>query len=144
MLGMCRLGLHKPVPSQIWNAGFYFTRCSDCDRDMIRTAEGRWRLVPRGTKVVWRPSTEDGRGTVQPQPGSRESLSGLMTNMGLLAFEQQRPQAEPLPGTPDDWHTMYRKVETQTRPYAAQAGRAASEARRFITDRTEARQSAAR
>lgn len=86
MSGLCRVGVHKPQPSQVWNAGFYFTQCARCDRDMIRTSEGRWRTVPRGTKVVWRPADEHREARVVPISSGRESLPNLMKDMGLFAF----------------------------------------------------------
>ncbi|MGE5722762.1 MAG: hypothetical protein ACM3YM_09900 [Sphingomonadales bacterium] len=55
---ICRLTRHKPVPSYIWNDGYYFTRCSSCGCEMIGRG-GMWRPVPRGYRVVWKkPTTE--------------------------------------------------------------------------------------
>ena len=55
---LCRLDMHRAVPSNIWNDGFYFSRCSDCGCDMIGRG-GKWQRVPRGYRVVWRPRTGD-------------------------------------------------------------------------------------
>ena len=55
---LCRLDMHRAVPSNIWNEGFYFSRCSDCGCDMIGRG-GKWQRVPRGYRVVWRPRTGD-------------------------------------------------------------------------------------
>ena len=57
---MCRLGLHRPAAGEVWNRGYWFTRCERCDADLVRTAAGRWH-VPAGKKIVWktkRPRTE--------------------------------------------------------------------------------------
>jgi hypothetical protein len=49
---LCRLGWHKPKPVARWNCGYYFTTCARCDRNLVRTAYGRWH-VPHGYRVVW-------------------------------------------------------------------------------------------
>lgn len=54
---LCLLAGHKPVPSEIWNHGYYFSRCQCCDRELIGRG-GIWRTVPRGYRIVWRPCTE--------------------------------------------------------------------------------------
>lgn len=53
----CLLAGHKAVASNIWNDGYYFSRCRNCDCELIGRW-GEWRRVPRGYKVVWRPRTE--------------------------------------------------------------------------------------
>ena len=55
---LCLVAGHRPVPSNIWNDGHYFSRCSNCDCEMIGRG-GAWRRVPRGYKVVWRPRTAE-------------------------------------------------------------------------------------
>lgn len=57
---LCDLGFHRPSPDETWNKGWYFTTCSRCGADMIRTGSGKWR-VPKGRKVVWKPRTPRGR-----------------------------------------------------------------------------------
>jgi hypothetical protein len=57
---LCRLGYHRPAPGEIWNRGYYFTRCENCEIDLVRTAAGKWH-VPTGRKVVWKPKTPRGR-----------------------------------------------------------------------------------
>ena len=59
-LALCRLGRHKVAPGEVWNRGYYFSRCERCDADLIRTPSGKWH-VPPGKKVVWRPRTPRGR-----------------------------------------------------------------------------------
>lgn len=56
---LCRFGLHKARPSNIWNDGYYFSSCVRCDQSMLRTPEEKWHVVPRGLRVVWRPRTKD-------------------------------------------------------------------------------------
>ncbi|HKT14633.1 MAG TPA: hypothetical protein VJR87_04425 [Allosphingosinicella sp.] len=53
---LCRLAQHKAVPSQIWNDGYYFSRCRSCGCEMIGRG-GIWQRVPRGFRVVWRERT---------------------------------------------------------------------------------------
>lgn len=55
----CKLGLHKAVPSRLWNDGYYFSTCSRCGIPLVRRSEGRWQPVPRGHRIVWRPRDED-------------------------------------------------------------------------------------
>lgn len=49
---ICELGWHRPRRVARWNNGYYFTRCSRCGRDLVRTAYGRWH-EPHGYRVVW-------------------------------------------------------------------------------------------
>ena len=54
----CRLRGHKADPAATrWNASICFGRCSRCRRDLVRTADGDWR-IPHGYRVVWRPVTK--------------------------------------------------------------------------------------
>jgi hypothetical protein len=48
----CELGWHRPEPVARWNNGYYFTRCTRCGQDLVRTAYGGWQ-VPYGYRVVW-------------------------------------------------------------------------------------------
>ena len=52
---LCRFAGHRPVPSNIWNDGYYFSRCASCGCEMIGRS-GRWQTVPKGYRVVWRRS----------------------------------------------------------------------------------------
>ncbi|HEY0043733.1 MAG TPA: hypothetical protein VGB62_04205 [Allosphingosinicella sp.] len=54
---LCRIGLHRPAPDSVWNAGHCFARCRGCGRDLVRRAGGRW-AVPRGYRVVWKSQAE--------------------------------------------------------------------------------------
>ncbi len=49
----CRLFAHAPIPSRLWNGGYYFTKCSRCECDLIRRGS-TWNEVPAGYQVVWR------------------------------------------------------------------------------------------
>ena len=78
---LCRLGMHKPVASEIWNAGYYFTRCARCDLDMIRRPEGKWHSVPPGHQVVWRASRDNRVAYVVPKRDGRETLPSLLNQL---------------------------------------------------------------
>lgn len=54
---LCELGRHEPVAAMVWNEGYHFSRCRHCDNDIIRRNQ-KWRLVPKGYRVVWKPRTE--------------------------------------------------------------------------------------
>lgn len=56
----CSLGLHRAAPDEVWNKGWYFSRCERCGSDLVRTPSGKWH-VPKGRKVVWRSRTPRGR-----------------------------------------------------------------------------------
>lgn len=49
----CLLGRHSALPSEVRNLGLRFSQCRCCGRDMIHS-RGRWTLVPRGFRIVWR------------------------------------------------------------------------------------------
>jgi hypothetical protein len=51
---LCLSGRHAARPSNIANQGYYFSRCARCRRDLIGSAV-KWKPVPRGKRVVWRP-----------------------------------------------------------------------------------------
>jgi hypothetical protein len=59
------------VPSDIWNEGYYFSRCACCDREMIGRG-GYWQPVPRGYRVVWKPRTAAAI-IWQPVPKARDA-----------------------------------------------------------------------
>jgi hypothetical protein len=50
---MCAIGGHEAAPREVYNCGYWFSRCRGCGRDMIRTGAG-WSLVPDGHRVVWK------------------------------------------------------------------------------------------
>jgi hypothetical protein len=57
---LCRLGLHAPGADVVSNAGYSFTHCRWCSRDLVRAAGAGWQ-VPRGHKVVWKTDAEAAR-----------------------------------------------------------------------------------
>lgn len=57
---LCQLGWHRAAPDEVWNQGYYFSRCERCGADIVRTPSGRWH-VPAGHKVVWKPRKARGR-----------------------------------------------------------------------------------
>jgi hypothetical protein len=50
---LCALGGHEAGSGEVYNGGYYFSRCRRCQRDMIRSG-GAWQMVPDGHRVVWR------------------------------------------------------------------------------------------
>ena len=57
---LCGLGVHRPAAGEVWNRGYWVTRCERCEADLVRTPSGRWH-VPKGQKVVWRARKPRGR-----------------------------------------------------------------------------------
>lgn len=57
---LCRLDFHRAEPGEVWNRGYFFSRCSRCGADLVRTASGRWH-VPKGRKIVWKAPNKRGR-----------------------------------------------------------------------------------
>jgi len=81
MKGLCRLGFHKARKSEIWNGGYYFSRCVRCDQDMIRRPDEDWQAVPPGHHIVWRPGSRR-VAYVVPRPDSHEKLPALLGELG--------------------------------------------------------------
>lgn len=50
---LCALGGHEAGAGEVYNGGYYFSRCRRCERDMIRCGAA-WETVPSGHRVVWR------------------------------------------------------------------------------------------
>jgi hypothetical protein len=50
---LCAIGGHEAAAGEVYNSGYWFSRCRRCTRDMIR-AGGSWEVVPQGHRVVWR------------------------------------------------------------------------------------------
>lgn len=72
---LCRLGRHRPRGIPRWNDGFYFARCEQCGRDLVRTAFEGWH-EPRGYKVVWSVSPPAGRPEVALTPKEKTGEPG--------------------------------------------------------------------
>src|SRR3712207_1807022 len=91
---LCRLWRHAATPSEIWNAGLFFSRCRRCGHDMVRRPEQAWKPVPRGQHVVWRRATERNVAVILPKSPGRENLHNLMDDMGLFAMAGAYPVLE--------------------------------------------------
>jgi hypothetical protein len=50
---LCAIGGHEAAPREVYNGGYYFSRCRRCEADMIRTGAS-WDRVPEGHRVVWK------------------------------------------------------------------------------------------
>lgn len=55
----CAVGWHRAVLKNRWNGGYYFSRCRNCGRDLVRAPAGRWH-IPEGYRVVWKPAPRMG------------------------------------------------------------------------------------
>jgi hypothetical protein len=53
---LCAIGGHEAAAGEVYNSGYWFSRCRRCTRDMFR-AGGTWEVVPQGHRVVWRPGS---------------------------------------------------------------------------------------
>ena len=96
----CGLGWHRPRPVARWNNGYYFTKCSRCGRDLVRTAYGGWH-EPKGFRVVWQAEAPvDGssarlvrkNGGSSPELPIQEVLRHLQNGDG--ADSEARPNVE--------------------------------------------------
>ena len=54
----CLFGRHRVLSRGVRNGNLEFARCENCHRDLVR-GDHRWKTVPRGYRVVWRPRTGD-------------------------------------------------------------------------------------
>jgi hypothetical protein len=77
---LCALGGHEAGPGEVYNGGYYFSRCRRCERDMIRCGPA-WRMVPEGHRVVWR----SGRGRHSLEPDLSSVLPVLHREANLPA-----------------------------------------------------------
>ena len=55
---LCAIGGHEAAAGEVYNCGYWFSRCRRCRADMIRTG-GSWEAVPQGHRVVWRSGRGD-------------------------------------------------------------------------------------
>jgi hypothetical protein len=76
---LCRLGGHEAAAGEVWNAGYYFSRCRRCGRDMIR-AGADWQVVPEGHRVVWK----NGWHRHSVEAGYRSNLPALPANQSAF------------------------------------------------------------
>ena len=81
---LCLLMRHRPVEKQVWNDGFYFSRCSRCGCEILRRG-ARWRPVPAGYRVVW-----------APPPENYPDWNGVAARLaGEQAQAERAPEAQP-------------------------------------------------
>jgi hypothetical protein len=50
---LCAVGGHEAGAAEVYNGGYYFSRCKRCGRDMIRCGAA-WQMIPEGHRVVWK------------------------------------------------------------------------------------------
>lgn len=56
---LCHVIGHIRPASAVWNNGYFFSHCDRCEREIIReSGEARWKPVPKGYQVCWRPMSE--------------------------------------------------------------------------------------
>ncbi len=72
---LCELGWHRPDQLARWNDGYYFSKCSRCGRDLVRTAYGSWQL-PKGYRVVWQPKPPETREEIALVPSGDVDAAG--------------------------------------------------------------------
>lgn len=72
----CAAGSHEAGPRWARNGGLDFGRCRKCRRALVRP-RGRWRTVPKGLRVVWRPAS-----TTEIQAGATRRLLNRSTRPG--------------------------------------------------------------
>ncbi|TMJ17977.1 MAG: hypothetical protein E6G94_00965 [Alphaproteobacteria bacterium] len=80
---LCRLGGHEAAEGEVWNQGYYFSRCRRCGRDMIRTG-AEWQVVPEGHRVVWK----NGWHRHSVQADYRSNLPAVPTGSAFYAWER--------------------------------------------------------
>lgn len=91
----------------IWNAGYWFSRCGRCGCDLIRRGGGRWRVPPKGLRVVWKERIAgqmDWNGLIARRP-NRKAASALTlleaTNDDAPRSETERKAAQPAVAEPE-------------------------------------------
>jgi hypothetical protein len=82
---LCSLGWHEADRGEVYNAGYYFSSCVRCRRDMIRFG-GAWQLIPEGHRVAWR----SGRGSHSIEPDYGRHLPVLVAEPRLPALRASR------------------------------------------------------
>ena len=98
---LCRLKKHSAVPSLLWNAGFYFSKCARCECDLIRRGD-HWTEVPKGYQVIWK---QQRGGPIDWTPWSArdQRLSPRITELvGVSGFAGATPDAELVVDQRDD------------------------------------------
>ena len=99
---LCDLGWHRPDGLARWNDGYYFSKCSRCKRDLVRTAFGSWQ-VPKGFRVVWQQKPPETREEITLVPKELESVGaaapvGVVDSPPLASpAEEERAETRPEP-----------------------------------------------
>jgi hypothetical protein len=91
---LCKIGLHRPAPDPVWNAGHCFARCNGCGCDLVRRAGGRW-TVPRGYRVVWKSQAEAAMDILLARPGPQAPGGRSRRAVDLPIQEVLRQLREP-------------------------------------------------
>lgn len=107
----CSFGQHKAGPDPVWNAGFYFTRCSRCSRDLIR-GQGAWQQVPAGYRVVW--LAAEG---VRPSHGYNRSAANLSLS-DRMASCLMNPEGKALPARVEQPFAGDERRDPASRPWS--------------------------
>jgi len=105
---LCALGGHEAGAGEIYNGGYYFSRCRRCERDMIRSGAA-WQMVPSGHRVVWRAGRH--QHSVEP------SFAGVLP---VLHREANLPAVRP------PFASWSRDIVRLRRPHAATAAASAA------------------
>jgi hypothetical protein len=50
----CRLAGHSVGGEQVYNSGYFFTRCRRCGDPLVRDARSGWGPPPDGHRIVWK------------------------------------------------------------------------------------------
>jgi hypothetical protein len=79
---LCALGGHEAAANEVYNGGYYFSRCRRCSRDMIRCGAA-WQMVPNGHRVVWK----SGRHHHSVEPDYKGALPVLHREANLPAVK---------------------------------------------------------
>jgi hypothetical protein len=115
---MCRLGGHEAGPREVYNSGYYFSRCRRCDADMIRGG-GSWEMVPDGHQVVWKA----GRHSHSVEPDYDHALPVLhpaanlpMVRPAFSSWSRQLARRRTKPARPEAAATAA-TLETEEPPY---------------------------
>jgi len=85
----CIAGKHAVAPDEVRNQGFAFSRCRRCGTDMVRS-NSRWRVVPKGFRVVWRRSAAG-----QAEISATQLLLDLPSTGRALIVASERARSSP-------------------------------------------------
>lgn len=93
----CELGWHSPDPLARWNHGYYFSKCTRCGRDLVRTAYSGWK-VPKGVRVVWQAEPPAGWQSADLVPATSTAEAAPDAEAApAAALQEPEPLAAPAP-----------------------------------------------